>query len=52
VERKLERLKPRTDAAIAKLVRERLLGQQEKGTDGDLSKMVEIREQREREESV
>jgi coiled-coil domain-containing protein 12 len=54
VERKLERLKPRTDAAIAKLVRLRLAGQNgsQGETDGDLSKMVEMREREEREESV
>ena len=56
VEKKLERLKPKTDAAIARLVRERLLQEKQKNseehTDGDLAKMVEMREQKEREESV
>lgn len=61
LEKKLERLKPRTDAAIAKLVRERLLGEKKgKGGggdaeavgEGDLARMVEMREQYEREESV
>ena len=56
MEKKLERLKPKTDAAIARLVRDRLLQEKkvggEKHTDGDLSKMVEMREQQEREESV
>jgi len=57
VEKKLERLKPKTDAAIARLVRDRLLqekkaGGGEKHTDGDLAKMVEMRERQDREESV
>jgi coiled-coil domain-containing protein 12 len=56
LEMKLERLKPKTDAAIARLVRERLLLEKKTGkdehTDGDLAKMVEMREQQEREESV
>ena len=55
VEKKLERLKPKTDAAIARLVRERLLQEKNSSgehTDGDLAKMVEMREQKEREESV
>lgn len=57
MEKKLERLKPKTDAAIARLVRERLLKEKEqKGgaehAEADLSKMVELREREEREESV
>lgn len=57
MEKKLERLKPKTDAAIARLVRERLLKEKEqKGGAGhgepDLSKMVELREREEREGSV
>ena len=57
MEKKLERLKPRTDGAIAKLVRERLLGEKRKGGDAvggeaDLARMVEMREQHEREESI
>ena len=63
VEKKLERLKPKTDAAIARLVRERLQGQKNKegiggggggvdSVEGDLAKMVEMREREEREESV
>lgn len=61
VEKKLERLKPKTDAAIARLVRERLLQEKKNGgnaagasaaTEGDLAKMVEMREREEREESV
>jgi coiled-coil domain-containing protein 12 len=55
VEKKLERLKPKTDAAIARLVRERLLQEKKSGTgatEGDLAKMVEKREREEREESV
>ena len=57
MEKKLERLKPRTDAAIAKLVRERLLGEKRKegdavGGEADLARIVEMREQHEREESV
>jgi coiled-coil domain-containing protein 12 len=61
VEKKLERLKQKTDSAIARLVRERLLaekkmkgkeGTDEVGTDGDLAQMVEKREREEREESV
>jgi len=57
MEKKLERLKPKTDAAIARLVRARLLKEKEqKGgsehAESDLSKMVELREREEREESV
>jgi coiled-coil domain-containing protein 12 len=57
MEQKLERLKPKTDAAIARLVRERLMKEKEgKGTgqhaEPDLAKMVELREREEREESV
>jgi hypothetical protein len=58
LEKKLERLKPKTDAAIARLVRERLLGEKEKGGsgeavgEGDFARMVEMREKREREESI
>jgi coiled-coil domain-containing protein 12 len=52
VERKLERLKPRTEAAVAKLVRIRLGGQNGRKEEGDLSKMVEMRERQQREESV
>ena len=57
----MERLKPKTDSAIARLVKERLLaekkmkgkeGTDEVGTDGDLAQMVEKREREEREESV
>ena len=52
VEKKLERLKPKTDAAIAKLIRERLAQEKKKGGDyaeGDLAKIVERREQEEKE---
>jgi coiled-coil domain-containing protein 12 len=56
LEKKLERLKPKTEAAIARLVRERLLAEKKDGSDefgeGDLVKMVEMREREEREESV
>jgi coiled-coil domain-containing protein 12 len=55
VEKKLERLKPKTDAAIARLVRDRLLLEKKSGvehTDADLAKLVEKREQEEREQSV
>lgn len=62
VEKKLERLKPKTDAAIARLVRNRLLAERKKegkgedvdevGTEGDLAQMVEMREREEREESI
>ena len=55
VEKKLERLKPKTDAAIARLVRDRLLLEKKSGvehTDADLAKLVEKREQEERELSV
>lgn len=61
VEKKLERLKPKTDAAIARLVRNRLLAERkegkegdvdEVGTGGDLAQMVEMREREEREESI
>ena len=57
----MERLKAKTDSAIARLVKERLLaekkmkgkeGTDEVGTDGDLAQMVEKREREEREESV
>jgi coiled-coil domain-containing protein 12 len=54
VEKKLERLKPKTDAAIAKLIRERLKTEKKKGEDimeGDLSKIVERREQEDKEEA-
>src|SRR5271156_3449184 len=44
LEQKLERLKPKTDAAIARLVRERLLQEKKAGAqeaqEGDLSKMM------------
>jgi coiled-coil domain-containing protein 12 len=61
LEKKLERLKPRTDAAIARLVRERLLQEKKAGigsdggenhTDGDLAKIMEMREREEREASI
>lgn len=61
LEKKLERLKPRTDRAIAKLVRERLVEEKRKGGaaaaadavgEGDLAMMVEMREQHEREERI
>jgi coiled-coil domain-containing protein 12 len=61
VEKKLERLKQKTDSAIARLVKQRLLaekkmkgkeGTDEVGTDGDLAQMVEKREREEREESI
>jgi coiled-coil domain-containing protein 12 len=61
VEKKLERLKPKTDAAIARLLRQRLTqekkadgkdGAGDNHTEGDLAKMVEMREREEREESV
>ena len=57
VEKKLERLKPKTDAAIARLVRERLVhektaGNTEEHVDADLAKMVEMREREVREESL
>src|ERR1700737_2788135 len=50
-QKKLARLKPKTDAAIARLVRERLLKEKNGGVEsgeGDLARMVEMRE-RERE---
>ena len=55
VEKKLERLKPKTDAAIARLVRERLLQQKSNEgirADGDFAKMLEMRERQDREESI
>lgn len=55
LEKKLERLKPKTDAAIARLVRDRLLQEKKQGEDhmeADLAKLVEKREQEEREGSV
>jgi len=55
LEKKLERLKPKTDAAIARLVRERLLQEKKGGKEqgeGDLARMVEMREREVREESV
>ena len=62
MEKKLERLKPKTDAAIARLVRDRLLAEKKKvgkqgttdevGTEGDLAQMVERMEREERELSV
>jgi coiled-coil domain-containing protein 12 len=54
LEKKVERLKPRTDRAIARLVRERLGGKkgEEEVGEGDLARVVEMRERREREEEV
>jgi coiled-coil domain-containing protein 12 len=54
LEKKVERLKPRTDRAIARLVRERLGGKkgEEEVGEGDLARVVEMRERREREEEM
>jgi len=53
LEKKLERLKPKTDRAIARLVRERLLQEKKVGseeqTEPDLAKMLEMREREDRE---
>jgi len=56
LEQKLERLKPKTDAAIARLVRERLLQEKKAGggeaQEGDLSKMMEMTEKEIQKESL
>ncbi|BFZ61729.1 hypothetical protein YB2330_002804 [Saitoella coloradoensis] len=54
LEQKLTRLKPRTDAAIATLLRQRLMEQQEKknGGEADLAAGMEMREQEARAEAA